>query len=198
AGGRARALGFDVTDARAGARALKRAAAELGPVDVLVHNAWPGWRSGAFETLAWEDFQRYLDGMLRPAVELTRAALPAMRERRRGRIVLLGSTSMYELNPEHAPYFAAKGAMLALVRSLAREVGRDGVTVNMVSPSLVWTGDGPEPAEFGAAHRERNALGRLPTADDVAGAVVFLASPLADAVTGVHLPVSCGSPMHVG
>jgi NAD(P)-dependent dehydrogenase (short-subunit alcohol dehydrogenase family) len=105
---------------------------------------------------------------------------------------------MYELNPEHGPYVAAKGAMLALTRALAREAGGDGITVNMVSPSLVWTGDGPEPAEFGAAHRSRTALGRLPTADEVAGAVVFLASPLASGITGAHLPVTCGSPMHVG
>jgi len=197
-GGCALALGFDVTDAEAGRDALARASRELGPVDVLVHNAWPGWRSGPFDTLAWDDFQGYIDGMLRPAVELTRAALPAMRAKRRGRIVLLGSTSMYELNPQHTPYVAAKGALLALTRGLAREVGPDGITVNMVSPSLVWTGDEPEPEMFGAEHRARNALGRLPTPDDIAGAVVFLASPLADAVTGVQLPVSCGSPMHVG
>jgi 3-oxoacyl-[acyl-carrier protein] reductase len=197
-GGRALPVGFDVASGRAGRRALERTQEALGGLDVLVHNAWPGWRSGSFESLDWDDFQRYLDGMLRPAVELTRAALPALRGRRRGRIVLLGSTSMYELNPQHSPYVAAKGALLALTRSLASELGRDGVTVNMVSPSLVWTGDGPEPDEFGAAHRARNAFGRLPTADEVAGAVVFLASPLADAITGVQIPVSCGSPMQVG
>jgi 3-oxoacyl-[acyl-carrier protein] reductase len=197
-GGRAIAVGADITEADEGRAALARAASELGTVDVLVHNAWPGWQGGRFEDLAWPDFQRYVDGLLRPAVELTQAALPGMRERRRGRIVFLGSTSMYELNEEHTPYIASKGALLALARGMARDLGPFGVTVNVVSPSLVWTSDAPEPPEFGAEHRARNALGRLPSVDDVAGAVVFLASPLADAITGAQIPVSCGSPMHVG
>lgn len=197
-GRRALALGFDVSNPKAARKGLARASETLGSIDVLVHNAWPGWRSGPLGSLGWDDFQHYLDSMLRPAFELTQAALPSMRQLGRGRVILLGSTSMYELNPEHAPYVAAKGAMLALTRALARELGPDGITVNMVSPSLVWTGDGPEPPEFGAEHRARAALGRLPTPEEVAGAVLFLASPLASGITGVQIPVSCGSPMHVG
>jgi 3-oxoacyl-[acyl-carrier protein] reductase len=198
AGGSAVVAPADVTDARAAAKALDGVAKALGPVSVLVHNAWPGWKGGAIDDMPWDTYQWYVDQMLRPAVELTRHALAPMRAARWGRIVLLGSTSMYELNQRHTPYIAAKGAMLALTRGLARDLGADGITVNMVSPSLVWTGDGPAPADFEQAHVARNALGRLPTPEDVAGAVVFLASPLADAVTGVQLPVSGGSPMHVG
>jgi len=198
AGGSAVAAPADVADTKDAVKALVRAAKALGPVDVLVHNAWPGWKGGAIEDVPWSTYQWYVDQMLRPGVELTRAALQPMQAARWGRIVLLGSTSMYELNQGHTPYVAAKGALLALTRGLARDLGAQGITVNMVSPSLVWTGDGPAPREFEEAHRSRNALGRLPTAEDVAGAVVFLASPLADAITGVQLPVSCGSPMHVG
>jgi 3-oxoacyl-[acyl-carrier protein] reductase len=196
--GRAAPAGADPTDPAAARAALARATSELGPVDLLVHCAWPGWSGRPFERTSWTDFERDLDAMLRPAMELTQAALPAMRARGSGRIVLLGSTSLYELNPEHTAYAAAKGALLALTRTLARELGRDAITVNMVSPSLVWTGDGPEPEEFGAAHRARSALGRLPTAEEVAAAIVFLASPLAAAITGVQLPVARGSPMQVG
>jgi 3-oxoacyl-[acyl-carrier protein] reductase len=199
AGGVAVAAPADVADAKAAAKALHRAAEALGrPLDVLVHNAWPGWQGGAFDAMPWSTYQWYLDQMLRPAVELTRAALPPMRAARWGRIVLLGTAAMYELNQGHAPYVAAKGAMLALVRAMARDLGGDGITVNMVSPGLVWTGEGAPPAGFGSEHRQRGALDRLPTVDDVAGAVVYLASPLADAVTGVQLPVTCGAPMHVG
>ncbi len=197
-GGSAVLAEADVTDIARATKALAAAAKTLGPVNVLVHNAWPGWKGGAIDDLPWATYQWYVDQMLRPAVEITRAALAPMRAARWGRIVLLGSTSMYELNHGHTPYIAAKGAMLALTRGLARDLGADGITVNMVSPSLVWTGDGPAPTEFEHAHRPRSALGRLPTAADVAGAVVFLASPLADAVTGAQLPVSAGSPMHVG
>jgi 3-oxoacyl-[acyl-carrier protein] reductase len=198
-GGQAVAAPVDVTDAKAAAKALRRAAEALGrELDVIVHNAWPGWKGGAFDEVPWSTYQWYVDQMLRPAVELTRAALPPMQAARWGRVVLLGTSAMYELNQGHAPYLAAKGAMLALARGMARDLGQDGITVNMVSPGLVWTGDGPPPAGFGDEHRGRSALGRLPTPDDVAGAVVFLASRLADAITGVHLPVTCGSPMHVG
>ena len=198
AGGSAMLVEADITDTGRATKALAAAAKTLGPVSILVHNAWPGWKGGAIDDLPWTTFQWYLDHMLRPAVELTRAALAPMRAAGWGRIVLLGSTSMYELNQGHTPYIAAKGAMLALTRGLARDVGAHGITVNMVSPSLVWTGEGPVPADFETAHRSRSALGRLPTAADVAGAVVFLASPLADAITGAQLPVSGGSPMHVG
>lgn len=199
AGGTAVEAPADVSDTKRAIKALHGAAAALSkPIDVLVHNAWPGWKGGTVDEVAWDTYQWYLDQMLRPAVELTRAALPAMRDARWGRVVLLGTTAMYELNQGHAPYVAAKGAMLALTRALARDLGPDNVTVNMVSPGLVWTGDGPAPDDFGEAHRARTALGRLATADDVAGAVVFLAGPLGDAVTGVQLPVSGGSPMHVG
>jgi len=197
-GASALAVPADIADPRAAAKALELAARKLGPIDILVHNAWPGWRGGAIDQVPWQTYQWYLDEMLRPAVELTRAALPAMQAQRWGRIILLGTTSMYELNLHHTPYLAAKGALLALTRGLARDLGSFGINVNMVSPSLVWTGDGPEPPGFSDAHRERSALGRTPTPAEVAGAVVFLASPLADAITGVQLPVSCGSPMHVG
>ena len=199
AGGSAVAAHADVTNSQRSARALREAGEALGrAVDVLVHNAWPGWKGGTIDEVSWDTYQWYVDQMLRPAVELTRAALPPMRAGRWGRIVLLGTTAMYELNQGHTPYLAAKGAMLALTRGRARDLGPDGITVNMVSPSLVWTGEGPTPPDFGAAHRARGALGRLVTADDVAGAVVFLASPLAAAITGVQLPVSGGGPMHVG
>ena len=199
AGGSAVTAPADVADTKAAAKALDRAAEALGrPFDVLVHNAWPGWKGGAFEDVPWSTYQWYVDQMLRPAVELTRAALPSMREARWGRIVMLGTSSMYELNQGHAPYVAIKGAMLALARGMARDLGPHGITVNVVSPGLVWTGEGSPPADFGDEHRRRSALSRLPTAADVAGAVVFLASPLAGAITGAQLPVTCGSPMHVG
>lgn len=197
-GRRAVAIEGDLLEPAATARAFARAEATLGAVDILVSNAWPGWVGGPIAELPWSAYQRYVDGMLRPTVELVKLALPGMRKRRWGRIVLLGSTSMYELNEQHTAYLAGKGALLAFMRGLARETGPDGVTVNMVSPSLVWTGDRPEPPEFGAAHRARSAMGRTPTADEVAGAVLFFASDLASGITGVQLPVSCGSPMQVG
>src|SRR5579883_1665133 len=103
-----------------------------------------------------------------------------MKARHWGRIINIGTTSMYELNERHTPYITAKGALLALTRGLARDLGPFNVCVNMVSPGLVWHGEGLAPPEWGHTHASRTALGRNPTAWEVAGAVVFLASPLAD------------------
>lgn len=197
-GGQALLAPADVSQEEAVRAMVEQAQRELGPIDVLVNNAWPGWRPGAIDELPWETYQWYLDQMVRAAYHTTRAVLPAMKERRWGRIVMIGTTSMYELNEHHTPYIAAKGALLALTRGLARDLGRFNICVNMVSPGLVWRGPGEPPAGWGEVHAGRAALGRNPTAWEIAGAVTFLASPLADAITGVQLPVCCGLIMHAG
>jgi 3-oxoacyl-[acyl-carrier protein] reductase len=197
-GGRALAVAADVTDAGAVATMFDTVAQTLGPPDVVVSNAWPGWRGGAVEALPWDDYQWYVDQIVRGAYHVVRAATPAMRARRWGRIITIGTTSMYELNREHTPYIAAKGALLAFTRGLARDLGADNICANMVSPGLIYPGDEPPPPEWGQPHAGRAALGRNPSARDVAGAIVFLASPLADAITGVQLPVCGGLVMQVG
>lgn len=197
-GGRALLAPADVTQEAEVEAMVARAERELGPIDILVNNAWPGWRGGAIDEVVWETYQWYIDQIVRAAYNTVRVVLPAMKRRRWGRIINIGTTSMYELNERHTPYIAAKGALLALTRGLARDLGPDNITANMVTPGLVYTGSGPPPPDWGSLHAGRTALGRNPTAVEVAGAVVFLASPLADAITGVQLPVCCGLTMHVG
>lgn len=197
-GGRAVLAAADLGDDRQTRRMLERVRGELGEVDVVVHCAWPGWKSGAADQVPWQDFEAFFDGMVGSAHRLIAGVVPGMRARRTGSVIFLGTTSMYELNPGHAAYATAKGALLALTRSLARDVGPDGVRVNMLSPGLVWTGAGPEPQDWGAEHVRRAALGRLPTAHEIAGVAVFLASDLAAAVTGAQISPSGGLVMHLG
>lgn len=171
---------------------------ELGAVDVLVNNAFPGFKGGAIDEVPWETYQMFVEGILKAPYWMVRAVLPGMKRQRWGRIVNIGTTAMYELNEHSTAYIAAKGALLALTRGLARDLGPSNICVNMVSPGLVYTRTGPRPPDWGLEHAGRAALGRNPTPWEVAGAVTFLASPLADAVTGAHLPVCCGLVMHMG
>lgn len=197
-GGRCLPLRADLENAQATSEMLAHARGELGPVETFVHCAWPGWKGGAADEVDWSDFERYFAAMVGTCHRLVREILPEMRRRRSGSVVLLGTTSLYELNPGHAAYVTAKGGLLALTRSLARDAGPDGVRVNMVSPGLLWTGVGPAPADWGVEHVRRAAMRRLPTADEVAGTVVFLASPWASAVTGAQISPSGGLVMQLG
>lgn len=198
-GGQAFAHQADVRDPEAVGRLVEAVHHHYGPVEILVNNAFPGFQGGDLSDLPWETFQNQIDGILKAAYLMTRAVLPDMRARRFGRIVNVGTTSLYELNERHTPYISAKGALLAFTRGLARDLGPDGICVNYVSPGLTWRDrTRPQPEDFGPRHRARTPLGRNPTADDVAKAILFLCSDLAGFITGVHLPVCGGLVMQVG
>jgi len=198
AGGRALALPADVRDEEAVRELVARVEGELGAVDILVNNAWRPRQFDQLERLDWSAFEAYVDDIVKAAYNTVRATVPGMKAKRWGRIINIGTTALYELNEAHTPYMAAKGALLALTRGLARDLGPANICVNMVSPGLVYTRDGEPPEDFGTVHAARSALGRNPTAWEVAGAVLFLASSMGDAVTGAHIPVSCGLVMQVG
>jgi 3-oxoacyl-[acyl-carrier protein] reductase len=197
-GGRVLLAPADVTDPEAVEAMVTRVEQEWGVVDVLVNNAYPGFQSGSVEDTEWDVFQRYLDQMLRGAYHTVRAVLPGMKAKRWGRIVNLGTTAMYALNPRMAAYATVKGALLAFTRTLARDLGAYNVCVNMVTPGSVYKGPLPQPTDLSPAHAARAPLGRIATSWEVAGAVVFFASPLSDGITGAHLPVSAGALMHTG
>ena len=198
-GGNAVLFRADVSDAHAVNVMVSEIEARLGSVGILVNNAWPTpWVGGSIEELEWDAYQRYVDQMLRAAYNTVRATVAGMRANAWGRIINIGTTAMYELNDESTPYISAKGALLAFTRGLARDLGPSNICVNMVSPSVIYTGEGDPPPGWGEVHAARSALGRNPTAWESAGPVVFLASPLADAVTGIQLPVACGLVMQAG
>lgn len=197
-GGRAVAVRGDLTVEKEVQILVAAVREEVGPVDVLVNNAWPGWRGGAIDETPWNDYQWYVDQMVRAAYHTTRAVLPEMKEKRWGRIVNLGTTAVYELNARHLPYITGKGALLAMTRGVARDCGPYNICVNMVSPGQVWRKEGPPDPAFASEHTGRAALKRVVTPWEVAGAAVFFASSLADGITGVQLPVCAGMMMHAG
>lgn len=197
-GGTAFAHAADVTDPDAVGRLIAAIHDRYGPVGVLVNNAFPGFRGGDLAEVEWEVFQAQLDGILKGAYVTVRAVLPDMRRARAGKIVNVGTTSLYDLNERHTPYISAKGALLAFTRGLARDLGPDNIAVNYVSPGLTWREDRPQPEDFGPRHRARAAMGRNPDAVDVARVILFCCSDLASFVTGVHLPACGGLVMQVG
>ena len=194
-GGRAVALQADVDDAEQVEALVAGAEAELGPVDILVNNAGIA-RDGLLMRMTPEAWNEVLSTNLSAAYRTTRAVLRGMLRRRFGRIINITSVVGQTGNVGQANYAAAKAGLIGFTKSLAREVGSRGITVNAVAPGLIHT---DMTAALGEEWKRRMldqvALGRLGTPDDVAGAVVFLASEAASYITGQTLVVDGGLTM---
>jgi 3-oxoacyl-[acyl-carrier protein] reductase len=189
----AAAFPADVTDP-AGVDGLIAAVAEtLGPVDVLVLNATGPQPSIPLEETGWDRHLDMLAFFLRSPILLGRAVLPGMRERGGGRIVHVDSETVDKPPPGMTAYVAAKSAQLGLMRSWARELAPDGITVNTVAPGFIPV---ERHADVGDAERARYLAtvpaGRFGTPDEVATAVSFFASDAAGFITGQRLVVDGG------
>ncbi len=178
----------DLTDAPAAEALVAEALAHFGRLDILVNNASSFAADKRFEDARWEDFQAEFDGVVGVTVNPTRAAVPVMRAGGGGRIVNLAATLVQRPAPEYVVHTTAKSALVGLTRTLARDLGPHGITVNMVSPGMTLTEYSQSlPQELKARVAAQTPLRRLATPQDVANAVLFFASPLADFVSGANL-----------
>jgi 3-oxoacyl-[acyl-carrier protein] reductase len=189
AGGAASAVAFDVTDAAATASAIE-AVLEAGPIQVLVNNA--GIHDDApFPGMRREQWARVIDVSLNGFFNVTQPLAMPMARTRWGRIVSISSVAAAIGNRGQGNYAAAKAAVEAASRSLAREIGSRGVTVNCVAPGIV--ADGMAEGLFDAATLAALVpLQRAGTAAEVAAVVGFLASDAAGYITGQVVPVNGG------
>jgi meso-butanediol dehydrogenase/(S,S)-butanediol dehydrogenase/diacetyl reductase len=181
---------IDVTDRSA----LDALAARLDGLDVLVNAAGVLTENKPIDELSADDFRRNFEINVLGTLQACQAFGPLLRERG-GAVVNVASQAALVSLPSQAAYTASKGAVAALTRSLAIDWAEHGVRVNAVAPGFTvtpMTAAFFENETFVQAATRRIPLGRLLEADEIAGAIVFLASPLASAITGVVLPVDGG------
>lgn len=197
AGFRAHAIPTDVSDWPS-VEALARATlARCGRVDALVNNAaiYTTLSRGPFETLPIEDWDRVLRVNVTGAMLCARAVLPAMRARKWGRIVNVSSSTVLLGRPNFLHYVTSKAALLGMTRSMARELGPDGITVNSLLPGLTRTeiaANGVTDA-IHAALVGMQCLKREETPADLAEAVLFLCSDASRFMTGQSMVVDGGT-----
>ncbi|WP_306212587.1 SDR family NAD(P)-dependent oxidoreductase [Actinoplanes sp. RD1] len=186
--GRVEAVRTDVTDEDAVAGLAAECRRVLGGLDVLVNNAGVDG-SAAAAGLTPQEWHRVVDVDLTGCFLVTRALLDQLGDG--ASVINVGASVALRGRPGSAHYTAAKAALIGLTRSLCKETGRRGLRVNLVDPGVVDTGDGPPPP-VRARIEAMTALGRLARPDEVAGAVLFLASDLSRYITGATLTVDGG------
>ncbi|MFH8293618.1 3-oxoacyl-ACP reductase FabG [Streptomyces sp. NPDC018059] len=185
----------DVTDSESLQRGVREVEERFGPVEVLVANAGIT-RDGLSPMMREEDFVEVIDTNLVGAFRAARLVAPGMIGAKRGRIVFVSSVMGFMGSPGQTNYAASKSGMLGLARSLAWELGKRNITVNLVTPGLIET---DMIKEVSGKRRtgllDQTPLRRTGTPDEVADAVRFLASDAAAYITGAALPVSGGLAM---
>jgi NAD(P)-dependent dehydrogenase (short-subunit alcohol dehydrogenase family) len=206
-GRRALAVSTDITDDEQVANLVTRSLEEYGRVDVLINNAF---RVPSMKPLSDTTFQHIRDAIeltVLGALRISQGFTPALAEAK-GSVVNVNSMVIRHSQPKYGAYKMAKAALLAMSHSLSTELGAQGIRVNTVAPGYIWGGTlqsyfTHQAGKFGTTVEEiYNAaaagsdLKRLPTEDEVASAILFLASDLASGITGATLDVNCGEYKH--
>ena len=190
----------DVADDASVQKAIDGAVAAFGGLDIVINNAGIG-AQGTVESNDDDEWHRVWDINIVGMVRISRGALPHLRKSTAAAIVNTCSIAATAGLPQRALYSATKGAVLSLTRAMAADHLGEGIRVNCVNPGTAdapWIGRlmdaAPDPAAERAALKARQPHGRLVNADEVAGAVVYLASPLSGSTTGTSIAVDGGMP----
>lgn len=198
-GPRTRAFQADVTDPAQVAGMVTAITGHFGAPNVLVHNALADFSFNGdarlrLDQMRWADIAQQAETAVGGALHCLQALQPHFAAQGFGRVVLIGTNLMQNPVVPYHDYTAAKGALLALTRTAAKDLGKLGVTVNMVSGGLLRTTDASAatPDAVFDIIAAQTPLGRVTTPDELADAVLFFASPWARAVTGQNLIVDGG------
>ncbi len=195
------AIGFvcDVTDPKAVAGMIAGTVEAFGKVDVLVNNAalFANLNRGHFMDIDSAEWDRVMAINTRGVFECVRAVVPDMRKRKYGKIVNVASGTVFKGTPGLCHYVASKGAVVAMTRVMARELGADNICVNALAPGMTMS--------EGVAHKEEYINSATPGTrcfkrheqpEDLTGAVIFLSSSDSDFMTGQCMVVDGGAAMH--
>ena len=193
-------LKTDVAD-EASANAMAKAALDrYGTIDILINNAS---LMSVLPRRSWmeipiDEWDRVMAVNLRGLFLCARAVVPAMRDKKRGKIVNISSSRVWEGTPNRLHYTTSKAGVIGFTRALAREVGPWGITVNAVTPGNTQsdTQVGTSSPDYLKGRIEGRAIGRAQLPEDLVGAVMFLASPASDFMTGQTVNVDGGRMMH--
>ncbi|MFS2150782.1 SDR family NAD(P)-dependent oxidoreductase [Rhizobium sp. Rhizsp42] len=185
------AIQADSGDPAAISRAVTEAVSALGGIDILVNSAAIG-HAGLIADLNEDDFQTLMDVNVRAPVLFAKAVIPHLGDG--GRIITIGSGLGERVPfPGITPYAMSKAALTSFTRGLSRELGPNGITVNLVQPGATDTDANPSDGAAAEFQRSLTSLGRFGDPREVANAVVFLASPAASVITGATLTADGGA-----
>jgi NAD(P)-dependent dehydrogenase (short-subunit alcohol dehydrogenase family) len=201
AGGEAISQRCDVSDAAAVEKLVRATDEAFGGVHILVNNAaiYARLVSVHLEEISTEDWDRAFAINVRGPFQCVKAALPIMRRQRYGKIINIASGTVFKGVPMMLHYVSTKGAIIAMTRSMANELGKDGIRVNAIAPGLTSTEflkSRNDIADRLAAMADIRAIAREEAPEDLVGACVFFASAESDFITGQCLVVDGGQVMH--
>jgi len=199
-GGEALALKTDITSEQGTGEMARKTIERFGRIDILVNNAaiFGGIQFKPFDQITVEEWDRLMAVNLKGMFLCCKAVLPYMKKQGKGKIVNISSGVAFSGLPYFLHYTTSKGGVVSLTRGLAREVGEFNINVNAVAPGMVWT-----PATQGIVSEEvakeitkKQCIHKIVQPEDVAWAVLFLASDESDMITGQTLVVNGGEILH--
>jgi 3-oxoacyl-[acyl-carrier protein] reductase len=194
AGGHGMTFQADVTQKDQIDKMVQATEQRLGAIDVLVNNAYFPFEVGPLHTLSWENFHRAVEHELAAFFHCTRACLPAMQQKKNGRIIVVSTRLAQQPLPKMGAYAAAKSALESMANTMAIELGPLGIAVNVVTPAFTLTDASMiMPEAFRERVKETRPLKKHLYPEDVAGAIAFLAGDEANMLTGSHILITGGS-----
>ena len=193
-GGKAIAIKADVTDFNEVKNMVDRVTSEFGFIDTLIINASMHFKYAQFLEQEWEDIENKIVGEVKSFFNPCKIILPSMIEKRKGCIISVSSGLSKKPGGGFIAHSAAKAALNMMSSSLSHEVGQYGIRVNAIAPGLTLTdATSGQPEERRRKSAETNPMKRIGQPDDLAGAILLLASDYAGYITGGYIPVDGGT-----
>ncbi len=193
-GGKGMVFQADVTQRKQVEEMARAVREKFSTVDVLVNNAYFPFEVNSLHEISWEGLEKATHHELAAFYNCTRAFIPGMMEKKKGRIIVVSTRLAQQPLPRMGAYAAAKAALEAMANTMAIELGPSGITVNVVTPALTLTdASAIMPEEFKERVRKSRPLQKHLYPEDVAGAIAFLAGDESDMLTGSHILITGGS-----